>query len=596
MIPYTAPLTEIRFVLDAIGRLPEIAALPGYDHAAPDVVDAVLEEAGKFAAGVFAPLNRIGDIQGSRLENGAVRTPDGFAAAYQAHAQGGWSGLAFSEAYGGQGLPLLVAIAVAEMGHAANMALALCPMLTQGAVDLLETHGTPEQKATYLPKLVSGEWTGTMNLTEPQAGSDLSALRTRALLDGDGRWRLHGQKIFVSWGDHDLTSNIIHLVLARTPGAAPGSRGISLFLVPTFLPRADGSPGERNDIRTVGVEHKMGIRASPTCILSYGDNVGAVGFMVGPEGGGLACMFTMMNNARLQVGLEGVAIAERALQQARLFAHDRVQGRAPGATEPGPILYHPDVRRMLLLMRARTEASRALAYHAAACLDRARRSPDAAARERWQRQADLLIPVVKAWCTDGGVEVASLGVQVHGGTGFIEETGAAQHLRDARIAPIYEGTNGIQAADFVGRKLLRDEGAALGDLIAQMRAEMPGGSGDAEAIAAPLAAGVAAVEAAAAWLIGRARDRPAEAAGGATPFLQMVGVVAGGWLLARGATAAANRVAAAQTEAPTGDTAFLRGKILVARFYAEQVLSTAPSLLAAVQGGATLMAIEPRTI
>jgi alkylation response protein AidB-like acyl-CoA dehydrogenase len=591
MIPYTAPLTEIRFALDAIGRLPEIAALPGYEHTAPDLVDAVLEEAGKFASGVFAPLNRVGDIQGSRLENGAVRTPDGFATAYQAHAKGGWGGLAFPEAYGGQGLPLLVAVAVAEMGHAANMALALCPMLTQGAMELLETHGTPEQKATYLPKFVSGEWTGTMNLTEPQAGSDLGALRTRAIPDGDGRWRLHGQKIFVSWGDHDLTANIIHLVLARTPNAAPGSRGISLFLVPTFLPRADGSPGERNDIRTVGIEHKLGIRASPTCTLSYGDKAGALGFMVGPEGGGLACMFTMMNNARLQVGLEGVAIGERALQQARLFARGRVQGRAPGAAEPGPILCHPDVRRMLLLMRARTEESRALAYHAAACLDRARRSPDAAARARWQGQADLLTPVVKAWCTDGGVEVASLGVQVHGGAGFIEETGAAQHLRDARIAPIYEGTNGIQAADLAGRKLLRDGGVALGDLIAQIRAEMPGGSADAEAIAAPLAAGVAAVEAAAAWLSDRARDDPAAAAGGATPFLQMVGLVAGGWLMARGATAAASRIAEAGA-----DTAFLHGKIQVARFYAEQILSAAPSLLAAVQGGVTLMAIDPGTI
>jgi alkylation response protein AidB-like acyl-CoA dehydrogenase len=591
MTPYTAPLAEIRFVLDAIGRLPEIAALPGYGHAAPDVVDAVLEEAGKFAAGVFAPLNRIGDVQGSRLENGAVRTPDGFAAAYQAHAQGGWGGLTFSEAYGGQELPLLVAVAVAEMEHAANMALALCPMLTQGAMELLETHGTPEQKATYLPKLVSGEWTGTMNLTEPQAGSDLGALRTRAIPDGEGRWRLYGQKIFVSWGDHDLASNIIHLVLARTPDAAPGSRGISLFLVPTFLPRADGSPGERNDIRTVSVEHKLGIRASPTCTLSYGDNAGALGSMVGPEGGGLACMFTMMNNARLQVGLEGVAIAERALQQARLFAHDRVQGRAPGAAEAGPILHHPDVRRMLLLMRARTEASRALAYHAAACLDRARRSPDASERSRWQRQADLLTPVVKAWCTDGGVEVASLGVQVHGGAGFIEETGAAQHLRDARIGPIYEGTNGIQAADLAGRKLLRDGGAALADLIAQIRAEIPKGSADAEAMATPLAAGVATVEAAAAWLSDRARDHPAEAAAGATPFLQMVGLVAGGWLLARGATAAADRIGSS-----TGDAAFLRGKILVARFYAEQILSTAPSLLAAVRGGATLMAIDPCSI
>ncbi len=447
MTDYAAPLADMRFALTEIAGIDEIARLPGCEQASPDVVDAVLEEAGKLAGGVLAPLNRIGDRQASRLENGVVRTPDGFKEAYAKYVEGGWNALPFPPEHGGQGLPMALSTAVFEMWNSANMGFALCPLLNVGAVEALHAHGTQEQKQVYLPKLVSGEWTGTMNLTEPQAGSDVGALRTRAVRDGDG-YRITGQKIFITYGEHDMAANIVHLVLARLPDAPPGTRGISLFLVPKFLVDADGKLGQRNDVRCVSLEHKLGIHASPTCVLAYGDNGGAVGFLIGEENRGMECMFTMMNNARLNVGLQGVAIAERAYQQARDFARQRVQSRPVTATsgDTYPIIHHPDVRRMLLSMRAQTEAMRALAYYTAGAIDRARHYPDSEARAAQQRRVDLLIPVVKAWSTDLGVEIASTGVQVHGGMGFIEETGAAQHLRDARIAPIYEGTNGIQAS------------------------------------------------------------------------------------------------------------------------------------------------------
>jgi 3-(methylthio)propanoyl-CoA dehydrogenase len=589
---YTAPLADMRFALREIAGIAEIAALPGCEQASDDLVDAVLEEAGKLAGGVLAPLNRAGDEQGSRLENGVVRTPEGFKEAYRHYVEGGWNALPFAPEHGGQGLPIAVATAVAEMWNAANMSFALCPLLNVGAVEALTAHGSPEQQRLYLPKLISGEWTGTMNLTEPQAGSDVGALRTRAVREGE-HYRIAGQKIFITYGEHDMAENIVHLVLARLPDAPPGTKGISLFLVPKFMVGTDGSLGQRNDVRCVSLEHKLGIHASPTCVLAYGDNGGAIGFLVGEENRGMECMFTMMNNARLNVGLQGVAIAERAYQQARDFARQRVQGRPVTAKAAGayPIIHHPDVRRMLLLMRAQTEAMRALAYYAAGAIDRARHHPEDAARERQQRRVDLLIPAVKAWCTDLGVEIASLGVQVHGGMGFIEETGAAQHLRDARIAPIYEGTNGIQANDLVGRKLLRDRGAAAGELIAEMRAteralaDKPGD--DLAALAQPLAAALDAVEEATAWMVEHGESDPPRALAGAVPYLKQLGTVTGGWLMATSALAATARL---RTRA--GDAGFNEAKLVTARFYAEHILPAAPALLPAITGGGTVMAFD----
>jgi alkylation response protein AidB-like acyl-CoA dehydrogenase len=482
------------------------------------------------------------------------------------------------------------------MWNSACMSFALCPLLTVGAVELLQAQGSDEQKERYLGKLVTGEWTGTMNLTEPQAGSDLGALRTRAVPARDARWgehyRLTGQKIFITYGDHDLAPNIIHMVLARTPDAPPGSRGISLFLVPKFLPNEEAGPGSRNDIRTLSLEHKLGIHASPTCVLAYGEDEGAVGWRIGAENRGLEYMFTMMNAARLNVGLQGVAIAERAYQQARGFARTRVQGRPLGAApsvETPPIIHHPDVRRMLLWMRTATEAMRALAYYAAAMIDRARRHPKPAARRAAQFRADLLIPVVKAWCTDLGIAVASTGIQVHGGMGYIEETGAAQHLRDARIAPIYEGTNGIQANDLVGRKLARDRGEAATALIAEMQATVAAlgdaRSTDLAAIARPLQDGLATLETAMAFLV---EAEPALAAAGSVPYLQLFGTVCAGWLTARLALAAERRFAK-----KGGDAAFLSAKRLTARFYAEHFLALAPGYLPGILGGATVLDFDP---
>ena len=593
---YTAPIADMRFVLEEVAELDELAQLPGYEAASPDLVEAILGEAAKLAGNELAPLNQPADRAGSILENGVVRTPAGFRDAYARYVEGGWNGLAFDPEYGGQGLPLALAIPVAEMWNSACMSFALCPLLTVGAVELLTAHGSEEQKQRYLGKLVTGEWTGTMNLTEPQAGSDLGALRTRAVPARDARWgehyRLTGQKIFITYGDHDLAPNIIHMVLARTPDAPPGSRGISLFLVPKFFPDEEGGPGSRNDIHTLSLEHKLGIHASPTCVLAYGEDEGAVGWRIGAENRGLEYMFTMMNAARLNVGLQGVAIAERAYQQARDFARTRVQGRPLGAApsvETPPIIHHPDVRRMLLWMRTATEAMRALAYYAAAMIDRARRHPEPAARRAAQFRADLLIPVVKAWCTDLGIAVASTGIQVHGGMGYIEETGAAQHLRDARIAPIYEGTNGIQANDLVGRKLARDGGEAAVALIAEMRAtvELLGQarSTDLVAIARPLQEGLAALEAATAFLV---EAEPALAAAGSVPYLQLLGTVCAGWLIARLALAA---------ERPSaengGDAAFRSAKRATARFYAEHFLALAPGYLPGIVGGHTVLDFDP---
>jgi alkylation response protein AidB-like acyl-CoA dehydrogenase len=587
MIPYAAPVQDMRFVLRRVVGLERAAALPGLEEtAAPDLVDAVLEEAARLAADVLAPLNRIGDLEGAVLENGVVRTAPGFREAYRTYVEGGWNAVPFDPEHGGQGLPWAVAFAVQEMWQAANMGFGLCPLLNQGAVDLLTEHGSPEQKATYLPRLISGEWTGTMNLTEPQAGSDVGAVRTRAEPAGDGSYRIRGQKIYITYGEHDMVDNIVHLVLARLPDAPPGVKGISLFVVPKFLTGPDGRLGDRNDLRCVSLEHKLGINASPTCVMAFGDAGGAVGWLVGEPNRGLEYMFTMMNNARLSVGLQGVAIADRAYQQARDYARSRVQSRELGgrSADGVPIIRHPDVRRMLLSMRAQTEAGRALVYSAALSLDEAKRHPDPDARRAAQARVDLLTPVCKAWCTDMGVEVASTGVQVHGGMGFVEETGAAQHLRDARIAPIYEGTNGIQANDLVFRKVARDGGAAarafldeVAGTAAALRA-LPGD--DAAAIAGRLEEAADALSRATDWVAEAAGADPKAAAGSAANYLRMFGLTAGGHMLGRSAAAALEDMASG-----AGDPAFNDAKLVVARFFADQHLPQVRGLLAPVTDG-----------
>ena len=595
MSEYFAPVREMRFVLDEIAGIEVLTGLPGFEDLSLDLVDAILEEAGRFTANELAPINRSGDISGNRLENGVVYTPEGFKEAYAKFVEAGWGGVAFDSAYGGQGLPRIISTAVNEMVAAANLSFSLCPMLTHGTIDLLLHHGDDQQKQTYLSKLISGEWSGTMNLTEPQAGSDVGALKTRAVPEGD-HYRIKGTKIFITWGEHDMADNIIHMVLARTPESPSGSKGISCFIVPKFLVNADGTLGERNDLRCVSLEHKLGINASPTAVMSFGDSEGAIGYLIGSENDGMRCMFTMMNMARLDVGLEGIAIAERAYQQALMFARERIQGRPVDGSskEAVPIIQHPDVRHMLMTMKANTEAARALAYFTAAHLDLAERHPEAEQRRESQGLMELLTPVVKAWSTDIGVEMASIGVQVHGGMGFIEETGAAQHYRDARIAPIYEGTNGIQALDLVGRKLTLDDGVHIRRLLDVMRAtaselgSAPNGLSD---LGERLAAAIDSLAEATDWMIetrngGKANDW----ASGATDYLRMLGVTAGGYLMARAAVAATKRLSDDESD---GDGVFLKAKIATARFYADHILPRAGVLLGPVtQGSELLFAIE----
>ena len=590
---YSAPVADMRFALNRVIGFDRIAALPGYEDATPDLVDSVLEEAGKFAAGVLAPINAEGDRKGSKLENGVVTQPESFRAAYKQYVEAGWNGVPFEPEYGGQGLPWALAFAVQEMWQSANMAFGLCPMLNQGAVELLSEHGSQQQKDTYLAKLIAGEWTGTMDLTEPSAGSDLGAVRTKAVPNGD-HYLISGTKIFITYGEHDQAENIIHLVLARLPDAPAGSKGISLFIAPKFLINADGSLGQRNDFLCTGLEHKLGITASPTAVLSYGDNGGAVGYMIGEPGRGLEYMFSMMNNARQSVGLQGMAIAERAYQQAREYAKTRIQSkdiRSPRGPSVA-IINHPDVRRMLLTMKSQTEAARLLCYETAAARDIAKAHPEAEVRAAAQTRIELLTPVVKAWCTDIGCEVASIGVQVHGGMGFIEETGAAQHMRDARIAPIYEGTNGIQANDLVFRKLGRDQGAAAQAYIAELKAvaaeaaSRPGD--DLKAISDALFAGCIVLEQATLWMLETLKPDPVAAASGAAAYLKMFGLVTGGGLLARAAIAANDDL-----RQRGADANFLTGKIVTARFYAEQILPQAAGLLTPITRGAgTVMALS----
>ncbi len=586
MTDYVAPIKDVEFVLMEIADLEGVAALPGFEEATPDLVRAILDEAAKVASEVLAPLNQSGDRAGAGWHDGAVTTAPGWSEAYQTFVAGGWNGLAFDPKFGGQGLPWLVSTAVQEMWHAANMAFALCPMLTQGAVEAIHDHGSDDLKALFLPKMVSGEWTGTMNLTEPQAGSDLSAVRTRAVPEND-RYRLFGQKIFITYGEHDLAENIVHLVLARLPDAPDGVKGISLFVVPKFNVSADGALAERNDVRCVSIEHKLGIHASPTCVLSFGDNGGALGYLVGEANRGLEYMFTMMNLARHAVGLEGLAIGERAYQDARAYAKERVQGRPIGATDRMPIVHHPDVRRMLLTMKSQVEAMRALAYFWAAAFDKANRHPEEAVRMEHFRVVELLTPVVKGWCTEVGNDVASLGVQVHGGMGYIEETGAAQHFRDARITTIYEGTTGIQANDLVGRKLLRDGGKTASLLVERIQATV--GELDAQShLATALSSGVADLRAATDWILAVAVDDPRLPAAAAVYYLYLWGVVTGGWLMARGALAAQRRLSDGE-----GDGGWYAAKVQTANYYADHVLPRSTGLRQAiVNGSPSILAVD----
>ncbi len=588
MADYVPPLRDIRFLLEQLVDLDGLSKLKAYGHADPDTVFGVIEESGRFMADVVGPLNRAGDAVGSTLDgDGRVTTPPGFSEAYRQYVEAGWGAVPFPPEFGGGGFPWLVTVVMQEMLAAASLGFSTCPALTQGAIEMLTQHGSPGQQATFLEKMVTGEWTGTMNLTEPQAGSDLGAVRAKAVPAGDGTWLITGQKIFITFGEHDLAGNIIHLVLARVPGAPPGSKGISCFIVPKYLVNEDGSLGARNDLRCVSIEHKLGIRASPTCVMSYGDAGGAVGYLIGEANQGMRYMFTMMNTARLSVGVQGLAVAERAYQDALRYAQERRQGRAAGAPagEPSPIVEHPDVRRMLLTMKAYIEAMRAMLYTNAVSIDLARHHPDRAEREARRELVDLLTPISKAWCTDLGVDLTSIGLQVHGGMGYVEETGVAQYLRDSRIAPIYEGTNGIQAIDLVIRKVPMRGGGVVRDLLAQMEAldrELAAAGSELAGVRPALAHGVSALREATDWIMSHGLAEPTDALAGAAPYLRLSGLVIGGWLMARSALAASRLL----RNASGSDAVFLREKIGTARFYAEQLLPQAAGLLPAVTAGA----------
>jgi 3-(methylthio)propanoyl-CoA dehydrogenase len=585
---YRAPVRDLAFTLKAVAGVDRVAATGAFPDFDDDVMGAVLEAAGQLSENVLAPLNRSGDLAGAVYANGAVTAAPGFAEAYGEFAQGGWTGLAAPVHAGGQGLPKALELAAFETVHAANMAFGLCPMLSLAAIEALDAHGTEHQKTHYLPRLVSGEWTGAMCLTEPQAGSDLGALTSTATPNGDGTYSLTGQKIYITWGDHDATPNIVHMVLARLPDAPPGPKGISLFLANKFDVRADGSLGDRNAFRPVGLEHKLGIHASPTCVMAY---EGARAELVGRPNEGLSHMFVMMNAARLAVGVQGVGIAERAYQAALAYALDRRQGRSVWTGEAGaPIVDHPDVRRTLAVMKARIAAARGLCLTTGVAADLARHADSEEQRQFWKGREDLLTPIAKAWSTDVGVQVASQGLQIHGGMGFIEETGAAQHYRDARIAPIYEGTNGIQAMDLVGRKLGQDGGRAAREIISDMRgtlARLP--RLYAGKPIERFKAAIDAVEDATLWFLDRKAD-PAGAAdvlAGADAYLTLMGDVIGGWMLALGALEAR-----AELDAGQGDAGWLEGRIALYEVYAANVLGHASSRLAAVgQGGALLQRI-----
>jgi alkylation response protein AidB-like acyl-CoA dehydrogenase len=589
MSTYEAPLKDMQFIICELAGLDQLRALPGWQETDREVVSAILQEASRFASEVLTPLNRVGDQAGVIWKDGNVIMAPGFREAYQSYIDTGWNRLGFGPEYGGQAIPSLVGAAVQEMWKSANLAFSACFQLTQGAIEALLLRGTDDQKRKFLPKMVEGRWTGTMNLTEPQAGSDLAGVRTRAVRQPDGTYRIFGQKIFITYGEHDLSENIVHLVLARTPDAPPGIRGISLFVVPKFLVKDDGSLGQRNDAWCLSVEHKLGIHGSPTCLMSYGDHGGAVGYLVGEENRGLEYMFIMMNVARLSVGLEGIAIGERAYQQALAYAKTRVQGRDISAgTEAVPIIQHPDVRRMLLQMKSQTQAARSLAYVVAGARDLAMRHPDEECRKRNQAFVDLMTPVVKGWSTETGIEIASLGIQVHGGMGYIEETGAAQHWRDARITTIYEGTTGIQANDLIGRKIIRDQGKTMHAVLDEMcrldgELKAEGSNASLMSIRDGLFRGVEALANAVEYILANYSADPKKVMVGSVPFLRLFGIVAGGWQLARGAIVSNNRL----TEGK-GDQAFYTGKIATARFFAEHLLASAPGLAhSVIYGGET---------
>jgi len=588
MPEYRAPVDDMRFVINELADLSQLARLPAFESITPDVAGEVVEQAGRFANEILSPLNVPGDREGVRLVDGEVKPAKGFREAYRQFAEAGWVGLTGEPQFGGQGLPHLVASAASEMWAAANSSFSNCPELGGGAILALQSHATPELKQKFLPRMLSGEWTGTMCLTEPQAGSDLAAVQTRAEADGD-RYRLFGRKIFITWGDHDMTPNICHLVLGRAAGAPQGVKGISLFLVPKYCVNADGTLGARNDIHPVAIEHKLGLHASPTCVLAMGDNGGAEGYLVGGLHEGIVGMFTMMNLMRLGVGLQGIGLAERAYQQAVSYARERVQGRSPDGKSRVTIVKHADVRRMLLTTRALLQAGRAVAYVAASHLDLAHHAPDAEQRRQHLARAELLTPIVKGWGTEIAQEAAALGVQVHGGMGFIEETGAAQHLRDARITTIYEGTNGIQAMDLVGRKVLRDGGVALSNLLHEI-ASIDDVLGKAELafLRQPLLSAIRDASDSARLIVGSSAGDEHFVGATAFHFLMLMGVLCGGWQLARSAIIARRQL---QNKAPNAE--FYRAKIATARVFADQVLPRAASYAAAIRAGSeSLMTFE----
>ena len=590
---YNAPLKDMLFVMNELAGMSAISQLPGLDDATADTVEAVLEENAKFCGGVIAPLNHPSDVEPSFWRAGEVTTSKGFKEAFKSFGEAGWQGLQHPVEFGGQGLPKLVATPCIEMLHAASLSFALCPMLSDGAIEALLTAGSDEQKATYLEPLIAGKWTGTMNLTEPQAGSDLAAVRTRAEPQGDGTYKIFGTKIFITYGEHDMAENIIHLVLARTPDAPPGVKGISLFVVPKFLVNADGSLGARNDAHCVSIEHKLGIKASPTAVLQFGDHGGAIGTLVGEENRGLEYMFIMMNAARFGVGMQGIAVADRAYQQAAAFAKDRVQSRdLAGSAGPVAIINHPDVRRMLMSMRSQVEAARALAYVGAGISDVAHFHADAETRKANLAVYEYLVPIIKGWSTEMSETVTRDGVQVHGGMGFIEETGAAQHYRDSKILSIYEGTTAIQANDLVGRKTVRDGGAVAKSLIAQVRATeaqlRESGNADFAAIARQLADGSRALDEVVDYMVANIKSDIKGVFSGSVLYLKLAGIVLGGWQMGRAALAAQRKL-----EEGAGDAKFYKAKIATARFFADHILSQASSLRTAiVDGSAGVLALE----
>ena len=585
MTIYSAPLADINFVLEKFCRLNDITALPHFASVDVSMVGEMLSEAARFFEDQFAPLNSVGDKVGShRNADGSVTTPPGFKEAYQAYVEAGWGAVGFDPGLGGGGFPWVVNIAIQEVMNSANMALAMAPLLTQGAIDAIMHHGDEVQRMTYLPKMISGQWTGTMNLTEPDAGSDVGAVRTKAVQNADGTYSITGTKIYITFGEHDMAENIIHLVLARTPDAPAGTKGISCFIVPKFLLNADGSLGERNDVNCVSIEHKLGIKASPTCVLSFGDNGGAIGYLIGEENHGMSYMFTMMNQARIGVGLEGLSVAERAYQQALDYAVVRRQGRAPGAPagESSPIIDHPDVKRMLVTMKSTIEALRRLIYWNAGCLDTAAHHPDAAEREKASDMAALLTPLSKGWGTDMAVELTGIAVQIHGGMGFIEETGVAQHYRDARITTIYEGTNGIQAMDLVGRKLGMKGGAVVAGLFDEIAAidsrlsKHPQLSETAESLMSALKATRTTTQ----WLLEHGKDQ-VTVLSGATPYLRQLSTLVGGYVLAESALLV--------LEATDIDVETVAAKVATARFFCEQLLPAVHGIGASITGDGGLL-------